>query len=376
MAELLQTYNLAEVTDQYLMERFIKNKKYYPAYLSAARLTWRDIFQNTIWSVQSQWMPLKKGEPYNYVDVPLGMQRFFSASIVNHCNNIVPLYYNTDINIIPQPKQSACGCTACTCSGGLCDDIGGLTKLTELLFTVNGTNYYQTTWLKLCPNGDILEYRLVPTKKYNTYTGDGGDYNNDYNNDYLIEHPPFSDYTIETVPFQKILCKIDVKPCGCPENTVENEDVFLQHCGCYCQPFANCIVNQKRRFCERVIDDTNYDDCALGTVKMSECGTRIYYVPPHRGHGQLPAKLPKNILVNFQTSGENCNEMVQVPEFGLETMFYGIDFRTKRFSGMLNFKEKQAVKYEYISAQNNLILYLNPFSLSRLAQIQDVPILY
>lgn len=375
MAEIMETYNIAQVTDQYLMSRGIRNKKYIPQYQLAAKLAWKDLFKNTIWSVQSQWQTLRKGDPYNYIDVPPGMQRLFSVCLTNHCNNIVPLYYNTDINIVPKPKVNSCGCSSCTCSGGICDDISSLTKITKFLFSVGPIDYYETDWLKVCPNGDIIEYREVPTKKYNNFIGDGGDYNNDYNNDYLTENPPFSDYTIVTEKFQNVLCKLDVKPCGCPENSVSNEEIFLQHCGGFCQPFSKCIINQKKKHCARVIEDTNYDTC-LGTIKMSECGTKIFYIPHPVKPGQPSPKMPDYLLVNFQTSGENCNTMVLVPEYALETMFYGIDHKSKRFSSAINFKEKQAIKNEWRDAQNSLILFLNPFSLDRLAQIQDTPILF
>lgn len=372
MVQQLQTYDLAQVTDEYLIQRGIRNKKYYASFLDCAKLTWRDLFKNTIYAVQSEWMVLKKGEPYNYVDVPIGMQRLFTVSVTNHCGNIIPLKYANQLNIIPKPiSNNNCGCGGCDCStGGLCQDVGSLTKITRLLFTINGVDYNEVTWLEVCPNGDIKEFRQIPVKKYNTFIGDGGDYNSDYSNDYLTENPPFTDYTIVTENFQKVLCKLDVKPCGCPANTTENTELFLLHCRSFCQPFAPCL--QKKEICNKVNDAVNYDNC-LGEVKMSECGTRIYYIP-HRNHHNVEPILPKHLLVNFQTSGENCNSTVRVPEFSLECMFYGIDFRSKRFSGSLNFKEKQAVKYEYIDAQNKLILYLSPFNLENLAQVQDIVI--
>lgn len=362
---------LDSITDEYMIQRMIRNRKYYAGYLTSSKWAWKQLFKNTIYSVQSEWQPLRKGDPYNYIDVPKGMQRLFSVSLTDHCGNIIPLEYANDINIIPQPKVNTCGCSGCTCDSGLCEDIGGLTKLTKLLFSISGVDYYEVTWLKLCPNGDILEYREVPTKKYNSYAGDGGDYNGDYNNDYLLANPPFTDYTIVTEKFQRVLCKLDLKPCGCPDNTTTNEEIFLQHCGAFCQPFANCRVN--KNLCQKVYENTNYDQC-LGRLKMSECGTRIYYIPKPIRRGEAPRKLPEYLLVNFQTSGENCSQMVIVPEYAVQAMFYGIDHVSKRFSGALNFKEKQAVKYEWVNAQNELILYLSNFNLDRLAQVQDIPI--
>lgn len=374
MVETPPSYNLAEITDQYMIERMVRNRKYYAGYLSAAKNTWKDLFRNTIYSVQSQWQPLRLGEPYNFIDTPIGLERLFSVSLVDRCGNIIPLKYGNYTNIIPKPTVNTCGCTACICSGGICDDLSSLTKITKLLFTVNGVDYYEITWIKLCPNGDIIEFRQTPTKKYNTFTGDGGDYSNDYSNDYLIANPPFTDYEIVTVESQRILCNLTTKSCGCPENTVSNEEIFLQHCGGYCQPFSRCRTN--RSLCKKVYDDTNYDDCRLGQVKMSECGTQIYYIPPQRPTGAPPAKLPEYLLVNYQVSGEKCNEMVQVPEYALECMFFGIDYRTKRFNNTFSNLEKREAKYAYTDSQNSLILYLSNFNLEVLASVQDRPILY
>ncbi len=374
MTEVPVNSTLGAVTDEYLLQRNISNRKYLAGYLNSAKWAWRELFQNTIYSVQSEWQPLRKGEPYNYVNVPAGMQRLFTVSVTDKCGSIVPLSYNNYLNVVQKPKVNTCGCKGnCGCEGGLCEDIAGLTKITKLLFTISGADYFETTWLELCPNGDILEYRKVPVKSYNNYTGDGGDYNADYNNDYLIANPPFSDYTIVYKEFQNILCKLDVQACGCPENTTENENLFLQHCGGYCQPFVNC--GKIRNVCEQFSKDTNYNAC-LGTVKMSECGTRIYYKPHPTERGQVAPKLPEYLLINYQTTGENCTTEVVIPEYAIETMFYGIHFKSTRFNMSINPKEKKQIEYDWINSQNKLILYLSNFNMDKIATVQDIPILF
>lgn len=370
MTEVEVNSTLFSCVSEYMTLRNISKKKYLPGYLTAAKFAWRDLFQKTIYAVQSEWLPLRAGNPHPYVDVPSGIQRLFSVSVTNRCNKIVPLYYDNYANIIPEPTVSACGCGSCGCAGGLCDDIGGLTKLTKLLFTVSGIDYYEVTWLKICPNGDILEYRTVPTKSYNTFNGDGGDYNNDYNNDYLLENPPFTDFTIVTKEFQNVLCKLEVRPCGCPENTTENANLFIEHCGGYCQPFVRC--QERQRLCKRA-NDTNGDEC-LGSVKLSECGTRIYYIPPPILNGQTPPRLPKYMLVNYQVIGDKCNSIVHVPEYSVPTMFFGIQYYSTIFNMSISIKDKKELGYMWTDKQNELILYSSNFSIEKLEQIQDIPI--
>jgi len=366
------TYTLKEAVEIYLATRQINNKKYYPSFLISAIWSWKNLFKNTIYAVNSQWFTLKSGVPYNYVDMPPNVLRFFSATVVNECGEMIPLFMDNRINIIAQPtsSQKKCGCGACDC-GGLCEDINSLTYTTKVLFTISGVDYYEKDWVKVCPNGDILEYRIVPTKKYNTFTGDGGDYNRDYNNDYLIGTSPFQDFTIEYVTTQKIICKLTLLPCGCPENTVDNINLLNNYCGCYLPFNAFC----KRKQCNtKVTGEINgYDN--LGSIKVSECGTKIYYIP-HPTCDGTPPLLPTSLLLNWQTSGENCNEIVQVPEYAIETLFYGIDFNSKRFNNAYSLGEKAESKYNWQDAQNQLVLFLNPLNLDYLAQIQDQPILY
>lgn len=361
------TYLLDEVVDLYLAQRQIDKKKYYDSHLINAKLAWRMLFKNTIFAVNSEWAELKAGYPFNYVDIPKGTVRFFSAALVDDCGEIVPLYYNNKLNILPKPTQKKCGCKNCDC-GGTCEDVNSLVYTTKLLFTINNVDYYEKIWLKFCDNGDILEYREVPTKKYNDYTGDGADFNDDYNDDYQIA-PAFTDYTIVTETFNRKLCNIEVKPCGCPIDSHENEETIIKNCSQFLPIFGKL----HKRHCERFLPNTN--DNGYGEVKMSECGTKLYFVPSKRHHYEHK-KLPTHILINYQTSGENCSTAVQVPEYALEPMFYGLDFYSKRFNNVFSLSERKSAEYSWKDAQNQLILFLNPFNLEVLSNVQDEKIYY
>jgi hypothetical protein len=364
-------YTLAEANDEFMIMRGINKKKYFTQYMVIAKYVWRHLFKNTIYAVNSEWLTLKKGTPYNYVDVPKGMVRLFSACVTNHCNEIIPLFYDNSINIIQKPtsSQKKCGCNSCDC-GGICEDIGSLTYTTKVLFTISGVDYIEKDWIKVCPNGDIIEYRIVPTKKYNNFTGDGGDYSDDYMNDYSIGAPPFADYTIEYIPFQSVICKLTVLPCGCPENTQENIDLLNTHCGCYLSFNAFC----KKKQCKTFLGEINgYHN--LGSIKISECGTKIYYIP-HKTHDHKEPVLPMFLLLNWQSSGENCSEVVQVPEYAIECLWGGMDYYSKRYNNSFSPNEKLESKYNFRDLENQLIMFLNPLSLEWLSTVQDAVIKY
>lgn len=355
---------LADCVDLYLAQRQISKKKYYASYLINAKYVWRYLFKNTIYAVNSQWFTLQKGTPYNYINIPKDNSRIFSVCKTDRHNRIEELFYDnlTNIIAIPTSSQKKCGCT-CDC-GGLCDDVNSLTYTTRVIFTVNGTDYVEKTWVKVCPNGDVIEYKITPTKKYNNFTGDAGDYFIDYNNDYDIGNPPFSDYTIVYTEFQKIICKLSVKECGCPEDTPENIDLLTTHCGYYLPVNACCKKQHKQEFLNEI-------NTCKGRVKMSECGTKIYYIPD-----KSYEITPEFLLLNWQTSGENCSDVVQVPEYANEAMFFGIDWYSKRFNNSYNKTEKDDAKYAWNNAQNELIMYLNPLNFELLGNIQDAKILY
>jgi hypothetical protein len=361
----VNNYTLSDVVNQYMAMRNISIKKYYAGFLLNARYAWKELFKNTIYSVQSEWKTLQAGEPYNYVDVPQGTVRLFSVSELDHCGNIVPLFYNSELNIVSKPIKRDCGCTDCDCSLAICGAEETLTKTTKLLFTIEGIDYYETTWVKFCKNGDIIEYKTIPTKNYNSFAGGGGDFNDDYNNDYLIAHPPFEDYTITTETTQKILCKLDIKPCGCPKDTEENQQLITSCCGSF-------LAVSKYKHCEPIIGDVN--DNGRGHVKMSECGNKIYYKPSPRRHEFYGTdKLPTHLLINYQTSGESCGTSVVVPDYALESMFFGIDHYTKRFNMAFTKSERDEAKYAFIDSQNKIIMFLNPLSIEMLKNVQDSP---
>ena len=363
MAEI---HTIDTVVDEYLLQRGIDKKKYYAGYLNMAKYVWKKIFSTSIFAVQSEWVALENDEPYNSIKLPKDLVRLFSVSVDDRCGNIVPLYYNQKVNIIAKPKVSSCGCGVCNCSSdGLCNDVNTMIKTSKYLFTVGATDYYEQTWTEFCKNGDVIEYNEIPTKKYNDFVGDGGDFNADYNNDYLKNHPPFSNFTIVTEKTQRTLCKLDVKPCGCPKDTPENENLLFDTCGHYL-----CSGSKKRKHCANIKGDINSNH--KGSVKVSDCGTKVYYIPDKGHHNHLPDYL----LVNYQTSGIDCKTIVQIPDYAVEAMFYGIDWYSKRFNTTINWKEKLQVKWAFNNAESELIMFLNPLSIEELSTLQDAKILF
>lgn len=353
---------LREVVDLLYIMKMVDNKKYFANYLKIADEVRKDLFRHTIQIQSSVWMPLKAGNPYNYVDVPAGSDMIYSVGTTDHCNKIVPLYYNNTVNTIAKPTAS-CSC-GCDC-GGMCSSFNQAVVITKYKFTDNGIDYYEKDWIKLCKNGDILEYREIPTKKYLDLTGDSGDFNNDYNNDFSIGSGSFSNYEIVTEIQQQRVCAIAVKPCGCPVNTPENNKCITDHCSAYIRvgpcSFETC--------CEYELGGTNNN--GYGEVKMSECGTRIYFIPNWRArkHG-----FPDYLLVNFRSTGKKVGQSALVPDFSTNAMLAGIDFFSKKFKSTVSQFDKKSAMIEYQRQQDLVVEDMNRISLHDLNQLQDTKI--
>lgn len=357
---------LSETVDRFMALKGIDKKKHYSKYLIIAGEIWKDIFQKTLFSTKSVWKELKDGDPYPYIDMPRDCTRLFSVATTDTCNNLQPLYYNSQLNVIPKPTVRNCDCAACECD--LCGDINNTTVTTKELFTVSGIIYYQKCWLKYCRNGDIIEYCETPTKKYNTFAGDGGDYNEDFNNDYNIGSNPLADYNIVTVISQRKICTLATRPCGCPQPTEENACMIQEHCGCLFSLFSR----NRKRCCTKFLENVN--DNHRGEIKISECGNKIHFVPSKRFRQVTNTQYPDFLLVNYQTTGINPDSEVQVPEYAEACMYAGIDWLSKQYNGTYSLAEKKEAKYNYVEEQNSIIMFLNPISLHLVNATQNTRI--
>lgn len=362
-------YTLSECVDNLMADRGITKKKFFAMYLQMAKKEWQKIFRNTLWEVQTRWQTLKLGDPYNFIDLPqgVGISRIFGISVTDHCGLLQPLFYNSQLDVVKKPLIKQCGCDACEC-GGLCNDVNSFSMTTKVLFTINGVDYIEKTWLQYCKNGDILEYKEIPTKKYLNITGDGGDFNDDYNDDYSHTAAPFSDYVIVYVKQQKKICKLETLECGCPKETEENTQTLINFCGCN----LNFGCGSKRRHCKQFSENINNNH--WGEVKISECGTKFFYKPPRHCGLLWHDRIPEFLQITFQTNGLEPDNEVLVPDFAIDAMEAGINWRSMRFNSKYSGVQKKEAEYQSIDETNKVVAFLNPIDLVQLGKVQDAVI--
>lgn len=350
---------LAEITDRYLIRRFVSNKKHYANYLTIAADVHYDIFKKTLMEVVSTWLPLRKGNPYNYIEIPNGTEMVYSVLTTDKCGKMVELYYNNEVNIMSKPTSTDCGCS-CGCSG-ICEDLNSMVMQTKYLFTDNGQDYYEKIWLEYCKNGDIIEYREVPTKKYLDTKGDSGDYSGDFNNDYTIQQSSFTNYEIVTEKIQNKICKLETKECGCPTFTEPNKCLIRDHCFPF---FGSCC--QHPTYCEKELGGINNN--GYGEVKLSECGTRIYFIPNFRVHKE---GLPDYLMLQARVDSRGAKGMATVPEFAVKAMFAGIDYEAKRYNNQYPAFQKEQAFINYEKELADMIADLNKISFKEISKLQD-----
>lgn len=351
-------YTLVEAVDKLFITQGIDKKRFFARYTIIASDVWVEVCLNILNVTKSVWLPIKQDKNGNYIEIPADSERIFHVSTTNDCDDLVPLYFNPMFHVEQKPTTKKCGCSACDC-GGLCEELSSTTMTTKVMFTDHGTDYVEKKWIKVCPNGDVVEYRETPVKKFNDRTGDAGDYNEDYNNDYDIQNP-FANYEIITETFQDRLCKLEVRPCGCPVTTIDNENLVLTHCGNYLNPLLNCC----RKRCETFLPAVNPKN--LGEVNISECGTRMYV--------RRLTKETDYLLLSYQSNGRCEYKHNPVPEKALWALWTGIDYRKKVFNGKFSEFEKREAFYRHEDAKNKLILFDNKLSLEFLADMANVEV--
>lgn len=361
-------YTLSELVEEYMINRHISKEKYFVDYMVIAKRAWQNLFWKTLQVVQTQWLTIQKGEPYNFIYVPKGTVRIMWVGVTDRHNRIVQLHINNSLNVIPKPTVQKCGCTVCGCTGAK-DELVGLTYTTTALFTINGITYYEKTWTKLCSNGDLLKYREVPVKKYNDRIGNAGDFNNDFNQDFSTGNPGSQNFTIITETFQEKVCALTIAPCGCPEPTPQNAQCIQDFCGCghlFWGWWGNRFHSENLLF-------QNINDNHKGEIKFSECGNKIYYKESRHWCDTLHNPVPQFLLICTQSSGLACDidGSISVPEYSVDYMMSDIDYRSKRFNAKYSMAEKKDAEWRKNDELNKVIGFLNPISLDWLQNVMD-----
>lgn len=363
MAEDCNFYTLSEAVDRFLMLRGNLKRKYFDVWLVIGEEVWRDLFRNTLWTVRNVWVPIQKGKPYDFIRMPKDVSRYLGVFVKDDCGNLTPLYYDQKMSVIPRPEGNGCGSEKCDCSG-LCGEINNF-SVTTTPVVIGNTTYYEKTYLKYCSGGTIYRYREIPTKKYNEIAT-SGDYNLDQNPDYS-RAGSFGNYTVVTYTTSDLVCTLKTKENGCPEDSQENEEEFINKCGCFVNSWCD------RKYCDHFMDAVNYNE--RGQISFSEDGTKIFIKQDVR---RVPPQLVTRgwVMLRYQTSGVTPGKEIIIPEYTKFAFWAGLMYRFMQFKDGYSINEKEDAKAKYTAETDAVILFLNPLNQETMSNTQDRPRLW
>lgn len=322
MSEYCNAYRLDEVVELYCLHQFNDRKKHAAKYLPMAKLVWEDLLQKTLWNNQAQWMPVKSGDPYPYIDMPKNVSRFLGVFKVDDCGQLVPLPTNNRINVVPKPPKNTCGCTAEGCScGNLCSGMNTMTYETKEV-VIDGSTYEERTWIQVAGNGDTIRWREIPTATYDEA----------------------GVMTVTTEKHMEVICKLEVHECGCVKETELNKALIEEKLGRCLGGCVSKIFNKQ-------------DMHGLEQYKFSDCGKKIYIVG---------AKATQ-YMVSFQR--KTAADYTPVPHYCLDAMFSGIYMRSTVWNPTKHPLEKRESKTAYDNAKLDVIKFLHPINLEALARV-------
>ena len=346
------TLSLSQAVDIYFAMKEIDRPKNYKSTLILAAEVFKEIFRSTLFTTKSTYVQLKNDGTYNYVDMPADCERFFGLSISDACNQLQPLFYNQNLNVLVKPAAKTCGCKSCDC-GSLCSSTGSLLPTTATV-VIDGVTYTNTTWIKTSPNGDIMEYRTINTPRYQVIKGGSFDITS-YDESYEVSQSVSQDVIVYTLV--KKICSLALLPCGCPAQSETNNTLFFDACGCYLNPY-----NSLQKPCLTYWGANNH---YAGSCKIDATGTKVIvdYVTNFAANQQL--------IISYQTNGISSDGETMMPDYAKMCLYAGIEYYKALFKNV-NPKIMDAMYYKYMDEQNKIIVYKNPIAIEDLASIKQM----
>jgi hypothetical protein len=228
----------------------------------------------------------------------------------------VPIKHNNNLVNIDNIDEPACEdkCPKCNSNKSICNDLA-ITVETSTV-TVNGTNYEQTVTKKMQPNGDY----------------------------FLESNIPYFDASSGTVIYhvsKEFITHIDLKPCGCIDNTPANvEAIKICNPDVYCRYYAHY-------------------------ASTSDKGE--YNIFPETGLIQLSPSFPNNKLyLEYRGFLLKVNGQYQVPSVAFETLVEWVKWKYIADKRNISRFDKDYQFNRYRIEKSNLSIVLTRTSLSRI----------
>ncbi len=357
--------SISKVVKNLMMEQGNSNQNHYADNLVRAFRVFKDLLNDTIWSVRYKVINVDKTD--NSIILPEDLNLLININVVNHCGDLVPLASNPKMNtlsLLCAPKS--CSCSGCKGDGTLCDALDAITAVDETVM-INGYPFTIKTWIQKCDDGLIRK---------------------------VIERPyPVLPYPVDSAPEVTIkteyetLCTLEVTSKNCIKKTEANHRLLLHHCGCYIPGWQSQMCGYYAGAFNPLspamnLTDINPNGINANWIKEYYCENN-YFPKSDYGYWNWAANARDKIflkmirtdkvIICYQTSGDDCSgQEIVLPEYALDAMMYGIIWRQTAFSPIFSRSDKQFAESNYIKKKDELRAYLSPVAPEALLQLQDI----
>lgn len=319
--------SLTDAVNEYMLASMNDRRKYFINYLSHAKWIWKKLMWNTLWAMKHKYVEVDTSTTPHSIVIPTDCVRFVNLSEEDDCKSIRSLSFKDNMNVLPKPNKTGC-CQVCGEPNPLGECVSNLSVIQKDV-VIDNVTYKEKLWKKLCANGDMVEIREFPAKNYNS-----------------IDDP--EDFTITWQSYEKYICKLDKKPCGCVENTEKNKTLIITHCGCF-------ITSCQKDLCDPMFTKPY---ARFGVIKIQD--GRIY----------IQGNTNKQFILSYQTNGDCADSELLIPEIAVDALIFGIDYRSKALAPNADRFEKRESERAWNKAKQELEEFLNPIIVTEFMNAQ------
>ena len=330
---------LSDYVDRFCLKQGNVREAYYIRALVMAEDIWKDLYRNTIWTLQRAVLQVDHRK--HTVKIPDNCERVINISVIDHHNKLHPLSENSDYNTTEiLCSKSNCSCQNCHGENTLCPAIDNLTVSTEYI-TIKGVQYPQTTWIRYNPDGSLQQEQTIPG--WNTATGN-------------------VTYTTQFTT----LCNLEVTDKGCIKPTKPNIDLLYSFTGWDGLSFAW----GERELRPIIPTERNY----WGEYNYNANNPQIIQIFRHEHHDHHFPEWNeiKNVILTFKTNGDAPGKEILIPEYAQKAMDAGIIWQQKSLNPRDSDRDDQAYR-KYRREKSLIFRYLNPVTMVTMQQLQQAP---
>jgi hypothetical protein len=157
---------------------------------------------------------------------------------------------------------------------------------------------------------------------------------------------------VEVKSRRKTTCTLETNDCGCIPSTDSNLETVATLCGCGSSVIDSRLITSKYGYFNHKFESN-----------------KIYLEP-----GTEVTEIPAQMIMAYQTNGEDSDTEVVVPEYALMAMFAGIDHFSTAFGQRTSVSrdEKREKRGSWEAAKEELLMFMFPFDLNAFAELQGI----